>query len=120
MSFSKPGLLKWEAVQRSAAAMPTLLEAPWPSGPVVVSTPEVQRYSGCPGHRLCHWRNFLIDSSGTDGSPSGSYSLLTALTPVRCRSEYSSIEAWPADRTKRSRLGQIGAWGSNRRMYCQR
>ena len=24
--------------------------SPWPSGPVVVSTPEVQRYSGWPGH----------------------------------------------------------------------
>ena len=29
--------------------MPTLLPTPWPSGPVVVSTPEVQRYSGWPG-----------------------------------------------------------------------
>ena len=30
--------------------MPTLVAIPWPSGPVVVSTPEVQRYSGWPGH----------------------------------------------------------------------
>jgi hypothetical protein len=29
--------------------MPTLLATPWPGGPVVVSTPLVQRYSGRPG-----------------------------------------------------------------------
>ena len=31
--------------------------------------------------------------------------------PVRCRSEYNSIEAWPGDRTKRSRLGHSGFLG---------
>ncbi len=30
-------------------AIPTEVATPWPSGPVVVSTPEVQRYSGWPG-----------------------------------------------------------------------
>ena len=37
---------------------------------IVVSTPEVQRYSGWPGQRLCHWRNALMASRGIDGSPS--------------------------------------------------
>ena len=108
-TVSKPGRLKWAASQRPAIAMPTLLASPWPSGPVVVSTPVVQRYSGWPGHLLSSWRKCLMSSSGTDGSPSVSYFGLTALTPVRCSSEYSSIEAWPADSTKRSRLGQIGS-----------
>ena len=42
------------------------------------------------------------------------------VAPVRCRSEYSSIEACPADKTNRSRFGQIGSWGSNRRNCCHR
>ncbi|OHB34178.1 MAG: hypothetical protein A2882_01465 [Phenylobacterium sp. RIFCSPHIGHO2_01_FULL_70_10] len=33
---------------RSAMAMPTAVAIPWPSGPVVVSTPGVWPYSGCP------------------------------------------------------------------------
>src|ERR1035437_9752441 len=37
--------------------MPTPLANPWPSGPVVVSTPGVIPRSGCPGHLLPHWRN---------------------------------------------------------------
>ena len=37
----KPGLLYRAANQRLAIAMPTLLPQPWPSGPVVVSTPVV-------------------------------------------------------------------------------
>ena len=47
--------------------MPTLLATPWPSGPVVVSTPLVQRYSGCPGVLLSSWRNRLMSSSDTIG-----------------------------------------------------
>src|SRR4051812_46935437 len=99
--------------------MPTEVATPCPSGPVVVSTPEVQRYSGWPGVLLSSWRNFLTSSRVTDGAPSTSYPLLTDLTPVRCRSEYSSIDAWPIDRTNRSRFGQIGSCGSNRRNSCQ-
>ena len=68
-------------------AMPTLVATPWPSGPVVVSTPEVQRYSGWPGQLLSSWRKRLMSSSVTDGSPSVSYFGLTALTPVRCSIE---------------------------------
>ncbi len=100
--------------------MPTLVATPLPSGPVVASTPLVQRYSGWPGQRLSSCRKRLIASSGTDGSPSVSYSLLTAFTPVRCSSEYSNIEAWPDERMKRSRFGQIGSCGSKRRNCCHR
>ena len=38
--------------RRAAIAMPTALPRPWPSGPVVVSTPGVSRCSGCPGVML--------------------------------------------------------------------
>ena len=34
---------------RAAIAIPTALEIPEPSGPVVISTPAVWPYSGCPG-----------------------------------------------------------------------
>src|SRR5262249_2877164 len=50
-------------------AMPTLVATPLPSGPVVLSTPLVQRYSGWPGQRLSSCRKRLIASSGTDGCP---------------------------------------------------
>jgi hypothetical protein len=33
---------------------------------------------------------------------------------------YSSMEAWPTDRTKRSRLVQIGSSGSKRGKCCHR
>ena len=53
---------------RSAIAMPTAVASPWPSGPVVVSTPVVKWYSGWPGVRLSSWRNFLMSSSDTAGA----------------------------------------------------
>ena len=43
------GLLNAAARCASATAMPTELPMPWPSGPVVVSTPGVYPYSGWPG-----------------------------------------------------------------------
>ena len=67
--------------------MPTLVATPWPSGPVVVSTPDVHRYSGWPGQWLSSWRNVLISSRLTAGLPVTSYLGLTACTPVRCSSE---------------------------------
>ena len=65
--------------------MPTLLAMPWPSGPVVVSTPEVRWYSGWPGHLLPSWRKCFRSSSATAGVPSRSYSASTETTPVRCK-----------------------------------
>ena len=50
--------------------MPTLVATPWPSGPVVASTPDVQRYSGCPGHLESSWRKCLMSSRLTAGVPS--------------------------------------------------
>src|SRR5438445_536529 len=47
--------------------MPTLVATPCPSGPVVVSTPEVQWYSGCPGHLLSSWRKRRMSSTVTVG-----------------------------------------------------
>ena len=45
---------------RSAIAMPTALARPWPSGPVVVSTPGVWPYSGWPAVSEPSWRKCLI------------------------------------------------------------
>ena len=39
--------------------MPTAVARPWPSGPVVVSTPGVRPYSGWPGVFECNWRKLL-------------------------------------------------------------
>jgi hypothetical protein len=41
-----PGVLKRAAAIFAASAMPTALPMPWPSGPVVVSTPGVWPNSG--------------------------------------------------------------------------
>src|SRR5436853_4837620 len=52
--MSKSGRLKYAPCHLPAIAMPTLVARPLPSGPVVVSTPEVQRYSGCPARSEEH------------------------------------------------------------------
>ena len=61
-----------------------------------------------------------MSSNVTDGSPSRSYFAFTAFTPHRCSIEYSNIDACPIERTNRSRFGQIGSSGSNRRNRCHR
>src|SRR5262252_1851789 len=101
-------------------AIPTLVATPCPRGPVVVSTPEVHRYSGCPAQRLPNCRNDLRSSSATDGLPRISYSGSTALTLARCKMVYKRVDACPAESTKRSRFIQIGSSGSNRRSLCHR
>ncbi len=50
---------------RSASAMPTAVEMPWPSGPVVVSTPSVWPFSGWPGVLDSSWRNAFRSSIDT-------------------------------------------------------
>src|SRR5260370_21708095 len=94
-------------------AIPTLVATPCPSGPVVVSTPEVQRYSGCPAQRLPNCRKDLRSSRVTEGLPTISYSGSTALTLARCRIVYSKLDACPAERHKRSHCIQIGSSGPN-------
>src|SRR5271166_3728920 len=94
--------------------MPTLVATPWPSGPVVVSTPDTQWYSGCPGALLSSWRKRRMSSRPTLAWPKVSYSAFTACVLVRCSAHQSSIEACPLESTKRSRLGQIGSCGSKR------
>ncbi len=47
------------------------MATPWPSGPVVASTPEVWPYSGWPGHLLPSWRKRWMSASGTAGSRCG-------------------------------------------------
>ncbi|CFP63271.1 Uncharacterised protein [Bordetella pertussis] len=59
-----PARLNSAASRASASAMPTALARPWPSGPVVVSTPGVMPTSGCPGVRECSWRKFFSSSRG--------------------------------------------------------
>ena len=46
-------------------AMPDPLARPWPSGPVVASTPGVTPYSGWPGVIEPHCRNALRSSRET-------------------------------------------------------
>jgi hypothetical protein len=87
--------------------MPTALAWPCPSGPVVDSTPAVRWNSGWPGVFEPHCRNACSSAIGRS-------------KPARCKSEYSSIEPWPADSTKRSRSGQLGAAGSTTRWRCHR
>jgi hypothetical protein len=86
-NISKPGRLNCAAAHLPAMAMPTLVATPWPRGPVVVSTPEVQRYSGWPAHLLSSCRKRLMSSRGTARSPSVSYFGFTAFTPARCSIE---------------------------------
>src|SRR5499425_155030 len=117
---SKPGLLYRAASHFCAMAIPTLVATPCPSGPVVVSTPEVHRYSGCPAQRLPNCRKDLMSSRVTEGLPRISYSGSTALTLARCKMVYRSVEACPAESTKRSRFIQIGSSGSNRRSLCHK
>ncbi len=57
-----PGPVELLRQRRSAMAMPTALPRPWPSGPVVASTPEVRPYSGWPGVIEPHWRKALSSS----------------------------------------------------------
>ncbi len=49
--------------RRAAIAMPTALPSPWPSGPVVVSTPAVCPCSGCPGVSESHCRSWRRSAS---------------------------------------------------------
>ncbi len=48
---------------RSASAIPTAIEMPWPSGPVVASMPGVYLRSGWPAVGEPTWRKFLMSSS---------------------------------------------------------
>jgi hypothetical protein len=50
------------ASMRSASAMPTALASPWPSGPVVVSTPGRVAVFGMAGRLEPSWRKRLISS----------------------------------------------------------
>src|SRR5471030_3215436 len=82
--------------------MPTALARPWPSGPVVVSTPGVTPTSGWPGVIECSCRKRRSSSIGK-------------AYPVRCSSEYCSIEPWPLESIKRSRSAHFGLPGLWRR-----
>ena len=54
---------------RDAIAIPTAEARPWPSGPVVISTPRVCRYSGCPGVLEPQVRNDSISESSSPNPP---------------------------------------------------
>ena len=81
---------------RSPSAIPTAVEMPWPSGPVVVSMPGAWPYSGWPARRRAELAEVLEVVERDAVAASGS------------SVEYRSIEAWPQERTKRSRPGQCG------------
>ncbi len=67
--------------------MPTLFAAPCPSGPVVVSTPEVQPYSGWPGRPAVELAEVLDVVERDREGASVSYFGFTVFTPARCSSE---------------------------------
>src|SRR5580698_6885587 len=100
--------------------MPTVFPIPCPKGPVVVSTPAVNRYSGCPGVLLSIWRNLLMSSNVTANSPVDSYSGVTPRNSDKYNIAYNNMEACPFESTKRSRLGQVGFAGSVRRNCCHK
>ena len=84
----------------SAIAMPTAVDIPWPSGPVVVSTPSVWPYSGWPGVFEPSCLKFLISS------------MVISEKPTKWLTAYKSIEPCPADNITLSLSGQSGFWGS--------
>ena len=90
--------MKRAASIRSASAIPTDIEIPWPSGPVVASIPGLYLRSGWPAVGQPTWRKCSMSSSVIG-------------YPVRYSIEYSSIDACPAERMKRSRLIQSGFAG---------
>ena len=61
-TISKPSRLNRCASSFSARAKPTALARPCPSGPVVVSTPGVMKFSGWPGVFESSWRNAFRSS----------------------------------------------------------
>merc|ERR1719478_1223122 len=71
---------------------------PWPSGPVVDSTPGIQPNSGWPGVFESLTRKFFTSSR-------------LRSKPAMCSHEYRNIEPWPAERMKRSRLIHDGTSG---------
>ena len=79
--------------------MPTALPRPWPSGPVVVSTPGVSPCSGCPGVMLPQVRRAFRSSR-------------VSPYPDRYSWMYRVRLECPQDSTKRSRPAQCGSAGS--------
>ena len=62
-TISWPGSLKRAASIRSPSAMPTDIEIPWPSGPVVASIPGESLRSGWPAVGQPTRRKCLMSSS---------------------------------------------------------
>ena len=86
--------------RRADMAMPTALETPWPSGPVVTSTPAVWPSSGWPGVFEPQVRSAWRSASSSPKPPRKSW-------------VYSVMLEWPQLSTKRSRAihsGSAGSW----------
>ena len=92
---------------RDAIAIPTAEDNPWPNGPVVISTPLVWWYSGCPGVSDPHVRNASRSASSRPN-------------PARYSWMYRVNEECPADSTNRSRPTQVGSAGSCRITFWNR
>src|SRR6266705_1166440 len=88
---------------RAASARPTENERPWPSAPAAFSTPGVVPSSGWPWSRLFSLRNVSNSSTGKK--------------PRSAKAAYQTGQAWPLLRTKRSRSGHVGFFGSTRRTW---
>src|SRR5581483_6984845 len=100
--------LKRARSQRSAMPMPTALAKPWPSGPVVTSTPGVWWTSGCPGVRDPNWRNCSMSSrmkrsrSGQSGAVASYFMILVNSTWAR-GARAMAVPGWP----------ELAFWGAS-------
>ena len=79
--------------------MPTAVEIPAPSGPVVISTPAVWPYSGWPGVNEFQVRNACK-------------SLISKPYPLKNNWVYRVKEECPQESTKRSLPIHFGSFGS--------
>src|SRR6478672_6328455 len=93
--------------RRDAIAIPTAEDRPWPSGPVVISTPLVWWNSGCPGVSDPYVRNASRSASSRPN-------------PARYSWMYRVNEECPADNTNRSRPTHVGSAGSCRITFWNR
>ena len=87
--------------QRDAIAMPTAEARPWPSGPVVISTPLVWRNSGWPGVLDPQVRSASMSASSRPKPPRYSW-----MYSVRLRVPAGQHEPVAA----RASGGPVGSW----------
>lgn len=95
---------------------------PWPKGPVVTSMPCVWVRSGWPGVLFNISLVCLFTKGCTYMLPTLRNALrssMDTLKPIKCKRIYCKTQAWPFERTKRSRFGQCGFFGLTRTKFVK-